>query len=377
MVYTTDEVIRRLERLAAKLENSISPLPEGVCKGGSMPKRLGEKVTVDGRERWVHGYSVQELFDNYVDLLVREGLVERIENDEALPSFGSYLRTFYDIFKSGQESNTVVNRERIIKNHILPQFGEKRIDRIRTTDIQKWFNSLAKKYSKETILKIKNIMNPVFEAAVEDELLTRNPMASSRLVIGGKESVHHKALPKEKMEEIRDGIPFLPEKEKLLAALLCYTGMRFEEILGLRWEDIYDDRIMIQRAVTHPKRNMPEIKCPKTKTSARIVPLHPELQKLLKGRSAGFILPSAKDDRGETPMSYTEARRLFDKLRKRFDILDYTAHDFRDTCATEWREKGIALDVIARMLGHSKTETTEKRYVKYREDMMEKAREMM
>ena len=45
-------------------------------------------------------------------------------------------------------------------------------------------------------------------------------------------------------------------------------------------------------------------------------------------------------------------------------------HDFRDTCATEWREAGIQLDVIARLLGHAKTETTEKKYVKYRDNLL-------
>jgi integrase len=89
------------------------------------------------------------------------------------------------------------------------------------------------------------------------------------------------------------------------------------------------------------------------------------------------MLYSGKDEKHETPLSYTEARRSFDKIRKKFDILDYTAHDFRDTCATQWRESGMPLDMIARILGHSKTETTEKRYVKYRGEMMEKAREMM
>ena len=47
-----------------------------------------------------------------------------------------------------------------------------------------------------------------------------------------------------------------------MAALLCCTGMRIEEVLGLRWEDIDTERgcIHIRRAVVHPGRNMPEIK---------------------------------------------------------------------------------------------------------------------
>lgn len=375
--YNKDEVIRQLMELAANLDNSTS---EGISKGeNDMPKRLTEKVTINGHPRWVHGYSVQELFDNYVKLMVNEGLIEWVEEDDAVPIFGKYLKEFYRTFKQGQQSNTVVNRERTIRNHIEPAFGSKRMDRIRTTDIQKWFNSLAKTYSKETIMKIKNVMSPVFDAAVEDEILDRNPMASKRIEIRGKETVHHKAIPKEKMADIRNSLGMLSERERLMAALLCYTGMRFEEVLGLRWDDIdlKNNKIVVRRAVVHPNRNLPEIKCPKTKTSERTVPVCDALfHELFKG-GYGFVLYSEKDKKHETPLSYTEARRSFDKIRKKFDILDYTAHDFRDTCATEWRENGMPLDVIARILGHSKTETTEKRYVKYRGEMMEKAREMM
>ena len=377
--YNKDEVIRQLMELAANLDNSIS---EGISKGeNDMPKRLTEKVTINGHPKWVHGYSVQELFDNYVKLMVNEGLIEWVEEDDAVPIFGKYLKEFYRTFKQGQQSNTVVNRERTIRNHIEPAFGSKRMDRIRTTDIQKWFNSLAKTYSKETILKIKNVMSPVFDAAVEDEILDRNPMASKRIEIHGKETVHHKAIPKEKMADIRRGLKELPERERTMAALLCYTGMRFEEVLGVRCEDISFNEgfITVRRAVVHPNRNMPEVKCPKTKTSERRIPMCDELALELNicQYRTGFILHTNKDKSGETPLSYTEARRCFDYIRKKFDILDYTAHDFRDTCATEWRENGMPLDVIARILGHSKTETTEKRYVKYRGEMMEKVRNMM
>ena len=378
--YNKDEVIHQLMQLAANLDNSTS---EGISKGeDDMPKRLSEKVTINGRTRWVHGYSVQELFDNYVKLMVDEGLIEWVEDDESVPMFGKYLKEYYGTFKQHQQSNTVVNRERTIRNHIEPAFGNKRMDRIRTTDIQRWFNSLAKTYSKETILKIKNVMSPVFDAAVEDDILDRNPMASKRIEIHGKETVHHKAIPKEKMADIRLGLNALPERELLMTALLCYTGMRFEEILGLRWEDIdfyQKQQITVRRAVVHPNRNMPEIKCPKTKTSERVVPMSTGLFSAIfhKSHETGFVLYSNKDETRETPLSYTEARRCFDHIRKRFGITEYTAHDFRDTCATEWRENGMSLDIIARMLGHSKTETTEKRYVKYRGEMMEKARKMM
>ena len=60
-----------------------------------------------------------------------------------------------------------------------------------------------------------------------------------------------------------------------------------------------------------------------------------------------------------------------------YAIEDYSAHDFRDTCATEWRESGISIDMIARLLGHQKTDVTEQRYVKYRPELYKQAQEKM
>lgn len=370
--YRRDEVVDRLEALMGMVSN----LENRTAQNQDLPEtdmRFKEKVTVNGHIKWIDGYSRQEVLDNYVKLLVREGVVEMVEDIDRMPMFGDYLTGFYATFKQKQQSNTVINRNRIIKNHILPRYEFRRIDKISTTDLQKWFNELGKTFSVETVMKIKNTMNPVFEAAVEDELITRNPLASRRIEITGKETVPHKAIPAEKMEDIRNGLKDLPERERYMGALLCYTGMRFEEVLGLRWEDISDGWISVQRAVVHPTRNMPEVKKPKTKTSIRKIPANEELLKLLDiggKRRKGFVLAKETDPKHETPLSYSEARRIFNKIRKQFGIDGYSAHDFRDTCATEWREKGMALDVIARLLGHSKTETTERKYVKYRTEML-------
>ena len=368
---TAEEVIRRLN-LDNKTEESF-----GVSESegdNDMPKRLREMITVNGKPRWVTGVNLQQLFDNYVQVLVNEGIVSWNNTDSEAPLMKDYIRDFYDTYKQDQVETTIIARERIIKNHILPQFGERAIDSITTSECQAWFNALNKKYARETILKIKNVIYPVFEAAVEDRLIERNPLHSRFIKIGGKETIPHKALPREKMQQIRLEASTLDAKEKLMVALLSYTGMRFEEVLGLRWDDINDDWITIQRAVVHPKRNAPLIKAPKTKTSNRIVPYKQELKDLIEDcRTTGYVLASAKDPTGETPLSYTEARRVFEKIRTRFDIKNYSAHDFRDTCAKEWRENGVPLDIIARLLGHAKTDTTERKYVKYRMDLLSAA----
>lgn len=156
---------------------------------------------------------MQQLFDNYVELLVNEGLIEWTDSCSEAPLLRDYIRTFYNTFKQKQVETTIINRERIIKNHILPRFGNKKIDTITSSDCQEWFNELNKTYARETILKIKNTINPVFEAAVEDRLIDRNPLQSKFIEIGGRDTISHQALPKEKMQQIRMEAITLPKKD--------------------------------------------------------------------------------------------------------------------------------------------------------------------
>lgn len=374
-----EDIARRAAQYAVEqvlsppnLDNGrASDLDISQTQGDVDMSRLRERVIINGKEQWITGASKQDLFDRYVTALERLGLIMWIDQPSESPILRDYIHKFYSTFKQRQEQNTQINRERIIRNHILPALGDKRLDQITVTDCQEWFNELNSKYAKETVLKIRNTLSPVLDGAVEDKLIDRNPLKSDRIEIGGKDTVSHKAIPKKKFDQIRAEIPTLDGTEQIMTGLLCYTGMRFEEVLGVRWDDIDGDWITIQRAVVHPTRNQPVVKCTKTKTSDRMIPYCAELKQLLENKkSTGYLLPSGKDPTGETPMSYSEARRLFNKIRKRFGIQDYSAHDFRDTCATVWRENGIPLDVIARLLGHAKTETTERKYVKYRPDLL-------
>ncbi len=292
-------------------------------------------------------------------------------------TLGEYIKLYFETYKLDQQANTRLNRERIIRNHILPAFGNRELSEITTIEMQRFFNEKGKTYALATSAKIKNIMSPVFDSAVEDELIMRNPLHSKRLILSGKECVPHKAIPSDRFKAIKDGLMEFPWRERAMGGLLCYTGMRFEEVLGFQWRDIEGDWLHIQRAVVHPDRNRPIVKCPKTKTSNRKVPVHPRLREVLDsydGEKTGFLLWRTRPDE---PLTYTEARYSLMKIRKRFDIVPYSAHDFRDSCATTWRENGMPLDMIARLLGHSKTEVTEKRYVKYRDEFLKGALDMM
>ena len=369
---------------ASNLLNGIEPSPEG---DDIMAKRIKQQVQINGTQHWVTGQTIQDLLNAYLALCLNNGvvappIVTQAQVVSSAPLFGPYLKNFNEIYKSKQQSLTKSSREQIAKNHIIPKWGRSPIDSIKTSDLQLWFNDLESQgYSHETLLKIKNNMNPALDAAVEDGYISRNPMRSTRLKIGGSATVHHKAIPAERMKEVRIGISDISDdRVRRMATLLCNTGMRLEEILGLKWEDLdfVDNWIFVRRAVVHPTRNMPEIKCPKSVSSKRKIPLTNTIKKQLgKIYSTGFVLFSDSEETRECPLSYTESRRCIKKIQDIFDLHEYTAHDFRDTCATGWREAGVPTDIIARLLGHSKSDITENRYVKYRDEIFQGVRAIM
>ena len=212
------------------------------------------------------------------------------------------------------------------------------------------------------------------DSAVEDGLPTINPVKSKRLVINTHKGSHHKAIPPAKMMWVREHVHILPTREKRIVALLSYTGMRLEEVLGVCWNDFdfHAKRICICRAVIHPTRNQPEVKLPKTAAGNRVIPLPDKLIELLEPlEQEGFILGGSK------PLSYQQQKLAFDRIRKTFGLEDYSAHDFRDTCATEWREAGMSIETISKMLGHANSTVTEKCYVKFREKSLDEARGVM
>ena len=76
-------------------------------------------------------------------------------------------------------------------------------------------------------------------------------------------------------------------------------------------------------------------------------------------------------------MEYQQKKRSFDKIRERMGLEEYSAHDFRHTCATEWKEHGMTLQEVSKLLGHTNTTVTERCYVEFRKHGMNKARMVM
>ena len=104
--------------------------------------RKHTKVTVNGQERWIHGFTQLEICQDYVNLLEREGLIQWTGHSKPVPNLEVYLKKFVETFKNGQAALTKENRDRIMNKHIITKLGKRRLDEITTTDIQQWYTKV-------------------------------------------------------------------------------------------------------------------------------------------------------------------------------------------------------------------------------------------
>ena len=145
-----------------------------------------------------------------------------------------------------------------------------------------------------------------------------------------------------------------------------YTGARLEEICQLRVEDIKLDKDIwiIDINDDYDKRL-------KNKNAKRIIPIHPKLIELgfldrvqylkLAGKDRVFCdLQRGRDGYG------TVASKWFARYRARCGITEdgKVFHSFRHTFIDHLKQKGVAIDKIAALVGHEDQSMTSGRYGK-------------
>ena len=340
-----------------------------------MAKRHKERYLVDGVEHWATGKTRQEAVTKAAEAIAAATVAKPTSASNTIsPLFSQWLCDYNATYRRKLCGTTQSTYEQSIKKHINPRIGSMRLTEIDSGVIQRWFDDLCDEgKSAETIKKIRTIIKPAFEYAVDEGKMPRNPI-NKRTKINTKKGAHHKALPYEQSQEIKSRLNELKGRERLLMALLCFTGLRIGEALGLRWEDIDFVRkeIHLERGITHPTRNQPVVGAPKTENSIRTIPVAEQLIAILEPRRASGYVVS-----GEKPLSFEQQKRSWEKIAKHFHIDDYTPHDMRDTCATEWFEMGIPIAVVSKMLGHASIDITMRLYAKVRNKSTDEARNIM
>ena len=349
-----------------------------------MPKKIRQRAVINGEEYWLSGDKQQDIFDAFLKKAQDKGLIEKPEDRKKnIPTVKQFIEQEYEpAFIRQLAPTTADTYAQYIKLNIVPFMGDMRMDEVTVATVQRFYDWMAtagergrkKNLNADTIKRVGGLLSRIFKVAVEMKIINDSPMKQTLLRIRAEEAGHHTALTDSEINRIKAEIPKMENEERrVYMALLAYTGMRPEEVYGLRWEDICLEHgyAQIVRAVTYPGNNKPSIGKPKTKRSGRTVLLAQKVVSILSDvqKDSGFVLG------GEKPWCYSKKSRVSKAAFKDLGISGYTDADFRTTFGTQMKEAGKSSAQVADLMGHADTRMVERVYARTRHEGVMKLRE--
>lgn len=357
------------------LENRTETPSELPCGGMTdmAKERIKRRVLINGQIRWVTGSSEQEYADNLIRILAPEAL----ETPGEKHLFEDYAKNWYEVFsKPNVSKTTAITYDRQLHLYIYPVLQGKYLEDITVADIQKVFNAMdseEKKLTTASKAKTKMVLNMIFQQAVEENIIGRNPLTSKTLRIKGNPSQTTKPYTVEQMRYIVSQLPSIRNyKDRMFLSLLALHPLRLEEALGLRWKDIdlEKDLIHISSTVTHPDRNQGLFReMTKTDSSRRTIALVPQLK--------AFMVPGEADEflvGDDKIQSYQLVKDMCKRIRNDIGFEEsITPRRFRTTVLTDIYDATKDIKQTQAAAGHTTAAMTLKHYVKGREEKADTA----
>ena len=303
-------------------------------------------------------------------------------------SLSLWLQEWFEKYKRAKlKPNTESTYTMLINTLINPYIGNVILKDLSPLRLQEYFNTLSPKYSPSTLLKIKNLLNPALRAAVENDMLSKSPMAGVTLPKPIKPSV--RALSAAEITKLCEAAKGYRLYYAILLAL--ETGLRIGELLALTWGDFSASQksLTINKTLIEVKdkdgKTVRHVQhSPKTESSNRVVPLSVGAMEILAdhARETGACIKDDKDKlifctKAGSPYEYRNFNRTLAAICQKAGITRVSAHGLRHSFASVLNQRGADLKAISEILGHAKTTTTINTYVHTSSDMKEEAVNLM
>ena len=183
-----------------------------------------------------------------------------------------------DTIRPNTQRNYKERFERNIKGHI----GRMLLSEVKPIHCQDILNKMTPEYAESTVYQCRITMYVLFEAAVENDILGRNPVKKSVKVPPGRKSKEKRVLSVEEQKLFLDTAYGTSNYNQF--AFLLQTGLRTGEMIGLRWSDIDFEEGVIRITRSMEYRHSTgewRIGPPKSKSGYRDIPITQECRRIL------------------------------------------------------------------------------------------------
>lgn len=153
-----------------------------------------------------------------------------------VPTLEEFAPRFLDGYARAnrQKPSGVAAKETILKHHLLPHFGRKRLDAITSEDIQRLKVALRSKAPK-TVNNVLTTLNVLMRQAVEWDLIERVPCVIRLLPIPKPSAQFHDF---DAFERLVEAAGHLDRQVLLLVLMGGEGGLRCGEMMALEWQDV-------------------------------------------------------------------------------------------------------------------------------------------
>jgi integrase len=270
----------------------------------------------------------------------------------SVPTLAAFAEEFMAFQASPAASRRGANKpgelrekQRALNNHLIPAFGELRLDEIRARDIDRYVTRKhADGLSPSTITNHLIVLKRMLNVARRWELLERVPEIPTPKKPSRNDFLS-KAESKALLKEAED-------RWRPLLLLGLRTGLRLGELRGLRWRDVDLDggRVRVEQSLTNAGFGTPK------SGKGRSVPLAQDIQRVLaaarQGRSKLDELVFTQAD--GSPLAHITINRALSRAAAEAGIdRKVTPHLLRHTFASQAVLAGVPIRVVQEWLGHA------------------------
>ncbi len=257
------------------------------------------------------------------------------------------LEQIFDLYLTEHaipHKRTAKDDQTMIRLHLKPTFGKRRVDELTTETVRSWHTSLTKTMKPASANRHLALLRSVYNVMLPD---MPNPC---RMVKMFREYSRDRFLQPEELERFFQAI----EKERTEGnpdiadyLLLCiFTGARRSNVLAMQWKDI--DRARNQwRIAGEESKNK----------SIMLVPLVGEVLAILERRrelaSSIFVFPSY----GKTG-HLQEPKTGWARIKEYAGLEDVRLHDLRRTMGSYQTIGGASTAIVGKTLGHKNPAST-------------------
>lgn len=341
-------------------------------KDGRWEARYVKEITADGKKKYGSVYA-----SSYKEVKAKQQLciLQPTENHNLIRiTVTELIAEWLSSMKNHVKPCTYQKYECVCRNHIISDLGTIAVRYISRFTIMSFTEKLLEKnLSTKTVNDILIVLGLALKYAQETYSITVPKINYVK--------EHQREMRVFSAQEQRVITEYLLQQidiHKFGVLLALYTGMRIGELCALRWDDITDEHIVINKTMMRIKneQSKTEVKIgsPKSESSNRIIPTPKCLLPMINQfRSNGYVLSNDK-------LKYTEPRLMqikFGQMIAECNIEKTNFHALRHTFATRCIEAGVDVKTLSELLGHSDVKTTLNRYVHSSFELKQKSMEQL